>query len=435
MKLRSLIVATVLLLALIGTLYWSEHKKPSEEASTASANSPTILKLDEAGVTKIEWKKKDAAPLVLTRTDSTWKITEPQPFAADQNTVSGVLSSLSNLGSERVVEDKASDVKQYGLDPPAIEVDVTGKDSKTQKLSLGDSTPTGSAVYTMLAGDPRVFTIPSYTKSSIDKNLNDLRDKRLLTVNSDKVSRLELIRKHQTIEFGRDKDEWQILKPKPMRADNFEVGELARKLTDARMDLSADSKAAASSFAHGTPVATAKLTDQSGTQELELRKNKDTYYATSSVVAGAYKVDSDLGQALEKNVDDFRNKKIFDFGFNDPDKVEMHSDSNGCFLTKGGNDWWSNGKKMDAAGVEDLVSQLRDLSASKFVESGFSSPSIEITVVSDSGKRVEKVAIAKAGDGYIAKRDDDSSLYQLSASSVDELKKSASELKPAATKK
>ena len=103
------------------------------------------------------------------------------------------------------------------------------------------------------------------------------------------------------IEFGRNQDEWQILKPKPLRADSTQVGELVGKLTDARMNLadSAESgKQAEADFAHGTPVAMAKVTDESGTQELQIRKSKDDYYAKSSVVEGAYKVDSGLAQSL-----------------------------------------------------------------------------------------------------------------------------------------
>jgi hypothetical protein len=438
MKLRSLILATIVLLALAGALYWSNRKQASaaETAKVSADTAPVILKVDEAAVDKVELKNKDAAPIVLAKKDASWEITAPAPYAADQNSVSGLLSSLSPLNSERVVEDKAADLKTYGLDPPAAEVDVTTKDNKTQKLLIGDDTPTGSAVYTVLAGNPRVFTIASYKKTSIDKNLNDLRDKRLLTVSPDKVSRLEVIRKNQTIEFGRDKDEWQILKPKPMRADTYQVGELVRKLTDARMDLSAaDSKVAAPGFAHGTLIATAKLTDQSGTQELELRKAKDDYYAKSNVVPGVYKVDSDLGKSLDKSVDDFRNKKIFDFGYTDPEKIELHLDSTAYFLTKGGNDWWdAKGKKIDAASADGLLFQLRDLTASKFVDTGFANPSIEVTVTSNSGKRIEKVAIAKSGDEYIAKRDNDASLYALNASSIDELRKAAAGLKPAAGK-
>ncbi len=410
MKLRSLALAAFVLLALLGTLYWSDHRKP-EEAKASAETSPTILKLDEYAITGFEIKRKDAEPIVLEKNGSgAWQITQPKPLNADQSTVSGMLSTLSNLSSDRLVEDKISDLQQYGLAPPAVEVDLSEKNNKMQKLLIGDATPTGSAVYAMLAGDPRVFTMASYHKTSLDKTVNDLRDKRLITLSADKVSRVDLTRKNQEIEFGRNKDEWQILKPKPLRADSIQVGELVGKLADARMDLSGadrSSQEASEAFARATQVATAKVTDPSGTQELQIRKNKDTYYAKSSVVEGAYKVDPSLGQALDKGLDDFRNKKLFDFGYNEPEKIELHNGSKAYFLTKGGADWWSNGKKMEAGSVEDLIAKLRDLAASKFVDSGFANPTIEATVTWDNGKRVEKISMAKSGSGYIAKREND----------------------------
>lgn len=438
MKIRSLILAAFVLLVLTVTLYWSDHRKPAEDTAKASADTPpSILKLDEATITKVELKRKAAEPIVLTKNSSgAWQITQPKQLSADQSAVSGVLSTLSTLDSERLVEDKASDLKQYGLDPPAEEADITEKDNKEQRLLIGDETPAGNAVYAILAGDPRVYTMASYHKTSIDKSLNDLRDKRLLTVSAEKVSRLELIRKNQEIEFGRNRDEWQILKPTPLRADSVQVGELVSKLADARMDLSgsdADSKKIDAAFAHATPVATAKVTDQSGTQELQVRKDKDTYYARSSLVEGTYKIDSGLGQALDKGLEDFRNKKLFDFGYNEPGKIELHNESKARFLIKSGPDWWSNGKKMDAGGVQDLIAKLRDLAASKFVDSGFRNPAIAITVTSEDGKRVETLAIAKSGSNYIAKRENEPTLYQIDSSSVDDLQKAADDIKPAVT--
>jgi hypothetical protein len=436
MKIRSLIVATVVLVALVGTLYWSEHRKPSEEAAKAPADTaPAILKLDEGSIARIELKKKDAAPIVLTKGNSgTWQISAPKPLVADQSAVSGITSTLASLTSERLVEDKASDLSPYGLSQPAFEVDVTGKDNKTEKLLLGDETPAGSAVFAMTSNDPRIFTLASYKKTSIDKGLNDLRDKRLITMTADKISRVDLARKSQEIEFGRNQEEWQILKPKPMRANSVQVGEMITKLTDARMDLSgsdADNKEIASAFAKATPISTVSVTDQSGTEQLQVRENKGTYYAKSSAVEGVYKVGSDLGQAVDKGLDDFRNKKLFDFGFNEPSKLEMHSGSTAYYLTKGGADWWSNGKKMDADGVETYISDLRDLAAGKFVESGFSNPAIEISVTSGDGKKTEKVSLTKSSDGYIAKRENDATLYQLDAAAVDKLVKEAADIKPA----
>ena len=82
---------------------------------------------------------------------------------------------------------------------------------------------------------------------------------------------------------------------------------------------------------------------------------------------------------------------------------------------------------------EPIIADLRDLLASKFVESGFGNPAIEITVTSDSSKRVEKVSIAKSGENYVGKRENEATLYQLSTSSVDALQKAAEGIKPAST--
>jgi hypothetical protein len=435
MKTGGLLVAAAVLAALTGALYWSDHHKPAESAATpAEAPPPKILTLKDTDISKIEIKKKGADEVTLAKNDAgKWQITSPQTLSADQDAVSSIVSTLSSLSSERLVDDKAGDLKQYGLTEPAIEVDITTKD-KPAKLLIGDDTPTGNGAFATLAGDPRVFTVASYTKTSVDKTAGDLRDKRLLTADFDKVSQIELLAKKQDLVFGRNKDAWQILKPKPLRADNFQVEDLSRKLKDAKMDLSPaglDAKKAAAAFASATPVATAKITDSAGTQELQIRKSKDDYYAKSSAVPGVYKVASDLGTGLDKSLDDFRSKKLFDFGFDDPNKVEMHDGSKAYFLTKGGQDWWSDGKKMDAESVQSFIDKVRELSAAKFVDSGFSSIAIDVAVTSNDGKRVERVLVSKNGDKYVAKRENEPALYELDSTAVVDLQKSAADVKPA----
>jgi uncharacterized protein DUF4340 len=440
MKTSGLIVAAAVLAALTGALYWSDHHKAAEKTASISADTPPkILTLKDADISKIEIKKKGAEEVALAKNDAgKWQITAPKPLSADQDSVSSMVSTLSTLGSERLVEDKANDLSQYGLTQPSLEADITLKDNKSQKLLIGDDTPTGSGAFAMVAGDPRVFTVASYTKTSVDKNANDLRDKRLLTADFEKISQMELIVKKQDIAFGRNKDAWQILKPGPLRADNFQVEDLVRQLKDAKMEAGAsdtDEKKAASAFASGIPLATARVTDSAGTQELQVRKSKDDYYAKSSAVAGVYKVSSALGKGLDKSLDDFRNKKLFDFGFDEPNKVEMHDGAKAYFLTKGGQDWWSDGKKMDAGSVQSFVDKVRELSASKFADSGFSTPVINLAVTSDDGKRVEKVLLSKAGDQYLAKRENAPALYEIPSIAVSDLQKSAADVKPAAEPK
>ncbi|HOK47473.1 MAG TPA: DUF4340 domain-containing protein, partial [Bryobacteraceae bacterium] len=369
-----------------------------------------------------------------------WEITAPKPLPVDQDAMNSMISSLASLTSDHLIEEKAEDLSAFGLTKPSVEIIVTLADGQTRNVLIGDETPTGYSYFAGLRGDPRVFTIASYTKSNIDKTSNDLRDKRLLKFDSDKLTRVELDAKGQVLEFGKNnQNEWQILKPRPLRADGGMVEELIRNLRDARMDLSfpeEELKKAPSAFASATRVAVARVTDASGTQELQVRRDKDNnYYARSSAVEGVYRIASYVGDALDKRLEDFRNKKVFDFGWNDPTKVEVRDGDKHTVYEKSGDKWMSAGKQMDSASVHTVIDKLRDLSAERFPEKGFGTPSLEFVVTSNEGKRVEKVLIAKSGDEWIARRENEPSLYQLAASAVEELQKALSEVKEAAPEK
>ncbi len=361
MKSKGLLTASFLLLVLSGAIWWSNKKAATADKAPVESTTVKLLNVTEDQVQEIEIKKRAGESIRLQRHDSNWQIAAPEPLRADPDAVSSMLSTLSSLSSDRTVDEKATSLDQYGLTQPAIELNIADKNKKTTKILIGDETPAGSAVYAAIAGDTRVFALSGYKKNSFDKSANDLRDKRLLTFDSDKVSSIELTAKKQTIALGRSKDEWQIVSPKPFRADRAQVEELLRTLRDAKMDLSGseDGKKVAAAFGSGTAVATVRVTDVSGTQELQVRKNKGDYYANSSAVAGVYKISSGTA-GLDKSLDDFRNKKLFDFAFADPDKVELHDGPKSYFLTHSGSDWWSNGTKMDAGAVSALVDRIRD---------------------------------------------------------------------------
>jgi hypothetical protein len=90
----------------------------------------------------------------------------------------------------------------------------------------------------------------------------------------------------------------------------------------------------------------------------------------------------------------------------------------------------SGAKQMDSPSVQSVVDKLRDLSATKFLDSGGGgAPVLELMVSSNNGKRVEKVSITKQGDAYFAKRENEPSIYQLDVKAVDDLQKAASQVK------
>lgn len=437
MKIRGLLIAVVVLIILGGVLYWSSHRKTPPAPATASL---PIVKVDPASVTGLTIAQKNAPPVTLTRSGpNQWQITAPKGALADANTVSGVLSNLNPLPSQRVIDDKATDLSPYGLQNPLVTIDLSKKNSKTEKLLLGDDTPTGDAVYVTLAGSGKVFTAASYIKNSLNKSFDDLRDKRLLPIDSASVTTIDLDRKPQPVDFGRVQNGWQIQKPEPYRTDTFQVEDLLTQLTRAKMDTLTAPEAANKAFAHAVPFATAKITGSAGTDTLEVRKDKDDYYARSSLLPGVYKISSDnstaLSEALARSLDDFRNKQLFSFGYTDPDKIEYHAGSTSLTLMHAGTAWTSNGQQMDTSSAEALVSALRDLAATKFATSGFTKPDIDITITWGGGKHTDHVEIVRTKDGGLAKRDDGPSLYQIDAVTLNELTNAVKDVKPAAPAK
>ncbi len=435
MRIRGLLAAVVILAALGGAVYWSKKAKEADADKPDPNAPPKILTIAEDQFQQIEIRKSGAETILLRKNDAgKWEMGSPKTWAVDQDAAGSMASTLSSLTSGRLVEEKAADLSVFGLSSPGLEVEVRTKDGKTHKLLVGDESPAGGGYFVKLLGDPRVFTIASFNKTSLDKSPTDLRDKRLLTFDSEKLSRVELAVKGQAIEFGKNnQNEWQIIRPKPLRADGGRVEDLIRKLKDARMDTltaEADAKKAESAFAKGARVAVAKVTDVSGTQEIEVRKDKDnTYYARSSVVEGAHKVGSDLGEALNKGLDDFRNKKLFDFGWSDPSKIEIREGARLTTYEKSADKWMSGSNQMDSTSVQGLIDKLRDLSAAEFAEQGFTTAIFEAKVASNDGKRVENVLISKQGDNYFAKRENEPSVYKLETQAVQDLQKAAADVK------
>ncbi|MBS1823686.1 MAG: DUF4340 domain-containing protein [Acidobacteria bacterium] len=436
MQLRGLLTALVLL-AVLSVGVWYGNKQKAEEEKRGPKDTPKILTIAEDQLTQLEIKRGDGKNTTLKKTDK-WQITAPESLQADQDAVGAIATAIGSLTADSVVEEKAGDVSTFGLNSPKVVVIITKKDGKTATLKIGDEMATGSGFYAMIDGDPRLFTISTASKTSFDKTALDLRDKRLLTFDADKLTRVELSGKGTPVEFGKNgQNEWQIVKPKPMRADNWAVEELVRKIKEAKMDTTVseeDAKKAAGNFASGTKIAVAKVTDASGTHEIEIHKKENDYFAKGSAVAGIHKVSNELGEGLDKGLDDFRNRKLFEFGFSDPTKLEVKSaDGQTKVYTKTGEKWMRGSEAMDSVSVQSFIDKLRDLSAVQFKESGFATPVLDLRVTSKDGKLVDHVQISKGpGADAFAIRVNEPTVYQISMAALTELETTAGAIRPPA---
>jgi hypothetical protein len=434
MRPKGLLIAVVLLAVLGGGIWYSNKRQALKDKEPAAGAGPKIVSIAEDRFREIHLLKAGADPIVLRRDSGKWAIIAPEAFPADPEAAATLASSLSSLSADKTVEDSPIDLPGFGLGSPFLLVQVIEKDGKRVELSIGDDTPANSGAYARVSGDPHVYTVASFVKTSLDKSVNDLRDKRLLIFDAEKLTRLKLAGKGPAIVFGRNgQNEWQIVEPRPLRADSGQVDVLLGKLRDAKMDLAADSEEAAKKFKTASTVGLALVTDSSGAQAMEIRKDKDNnYYARSSNGPNVYKVAADIGEAMNKGLDDFRNRKLFDFDFSDPSKLDI---TNGAAApityAKSGDKWLAGPRTVDSEGVQNLIDKLRDLTATKFAEQGGQTV-FEAGVVSNGGKRTERVIVGKRGEEYFAQREGEPSIYELDAKAVEGLEKAAHDVKDAA---
>lgn len=431
MKFRGLLAAVVVLVVLGGLLWWSGHHKSKP---LPNPEKPSIVKVNPVSVEKLTLNRRGAQPIVVARTQpKQWQIQSSGPYLASAHAVNGMLSALADFRAQRVIEEKPTNLGEYGLSDPEFKLQIAEKSGAPVTLSFGDLAPTSHGVYAMVSGDSRVFLAPDWAKLDLDKSLDDLRDKRLLPVDPNTVIDFSLVHPDQTIRFIRAHGGWQIEQPQSYRTDTFQVEDLLNQVVDAQWMASTVPAKAEAAFAHGKPVATVKLAGSTGQQSMEIREDDGNYYSKSSDAPGTWQIDAAVGEAVSRKLDSFRNKQLFSFGYaSDPDKIEVHAGSKALFLTRSGSTWWSVGTKMDAGSVEDLVSAMRSLAATRFVDEGFTSPTIRVIATSGGGKKVEAVEIEKTKAGAIAKRTDGPTLYAINSDSLDMLTNAINAVRPAA---
>ena len=429
LKPQGLIAALAALAVLGGYAYWAQKHPKTDLAAAGAAEAPKILTLTADQIQSITIKKTGADTITATKSGDRWQVAGGDgatPVAADSDAIAALTGAVSPLPSDRLIDEHPSNLSAFGLDNPAEEIDIATKDGKIQKLLFGSDTPSGGGMYAKLDADPKVYTVGTPTKSAFSKTLADLRDKHLLTLNSDKITSVTLTAKGPAVEFSKNSGgEWQITKPKPLRADGPSVDDLLGKLKDAKMDLSATVSAA--DFAGAAKVGSATFVDDKGPQTIEIRKAKDaTIYAKSTAVEGVYKVAADIGTAIDKSADDFRNKKLFDFGFTDPSKLDL----GGKLYEKTGDKWFSGSTQLDSASIQNVVDKLRDLAAARFPDKISGTSALTLAVTWGEKSKVDKVVIDKSGADYIAVRDGDSTAYGLDGKTFDDLQKAIGDIKP-----
>ena len=173
---RSLLVLLVILAGLVGYIYFVESKKP--ETTGVGEPKAKVFEVVSDKIDEVRVKAASGDRTLLRKTGGAWQVVEPSAMKADEAEVSAITSGLASLEIQRVVDEKPSDLAQYGLAQPRVEVAFrTGGDAKTdQTVQLGDKTATGGDMYAKY-GRP-AQGLPHLRVPRVDLQQDDVRPAR-----------------------------------------------------------------------------------------------------------------------------------------------------------------------------------------------------------------------------------------------------------------
>jgi hypothetical protein len=439
MGLKSTLALLVVLIGVVAYIYFVDAKKPVDDAA-AKEKAFTGIKADD--IEELQITSAEGEMSRLQKIDGRWQIVEPAKADADQTEVSNITTSLASIDIDRVVDDNASNLKQYGLDPPRIDVGFRTTGSKDlRRILVGEKTPTGGDLYAEVPGKKRVFLVNSFLDSTFNKNTFALRDKKVLAFDRDKVDSLELVSGDTSLAFTKTSDtDWRITKPLNGRGDFGAIDGALERIASLQMQgITAENGDDPKKYGLDRPTAVITVGIGSSKATLSLGKTDNAVvYAKDSARPMIFTVAPTVSTDLFKDVAEYRRKDLFDSRTFTTDQITLTRGAETVTLTKSkaadGRETWKNGagKEVDAMKVDDLLSRVTALRADKVqaqADPALKMPALTVTVRYDE-KQMETVTMAHAGAGIAASRADEPGSATIASTAVfDEVMKAIDAVK------
>ncbi len=434
-RLASTLAMVVVLAGLGAYIYFVDSQK---SADGGEVKEKAFGELSPEDVEEIQLGLPDAKPAKLVKTSGTWRLVEPTAADADTNEVQSLVTSVSSLDIQRVVDEKGGDLAQYGLAPAQIDLSFKVKGQAAPKhILFGSKTSTGGDIYAKLADSPRVFLVAAFLESSLKKDPFSLRDKAILKVDRMKVDGFTVTTGKGTMEFAKKDANWTIVKPVAARADFGAVEGAIERLVSTNMQaLTAEDAGDLKAYGLDKPTATMVVKTGSSAATLILGKTENSVvYAKDVSRPMVFTVAPILVTDVAKDLSEFRRKDVFDFRSFNADRVEFNRGSTTQVFEKKkekDKDVWKNssGANVDMAKIEDLLTKVSGLRASSFEATAPAALKTPVlTVKTDFGGQSEMVTIAKAGTDALAARADEPGAAKLDAAALDEVVKALDALK------
>ncbi len=211
----------------------------------------------------------------------------------------------------------------------------------------------------------------------------EAEEKKLVILDTDQVSKIQLDSPKGKIELTKSDDTWKVTAPVTADADKLTVDNLLRAIRDAELKRTVEEKPEdLAKFGLAEPETKVLLTLNDGkTVKLEFGKKTPigfSAYVRRNDEPAVLLTTETLRTGMQKELSDVRDKTILSFNDADVKAITISGvEAEPTVLRKEGNSWSITSpveRKADDAQVRSLLSSLRSLRASGFVDDAGSPP-------------------------------------------------------------
>lgn len=432
-RLRSTLVLIVVAAGLGAYIYFVESERAPASETTPKAK---VFTVESDAIQELEITSSKGETTTLSRQEGQWKITAPAAADADSSEISSITSSLASLENQRTVEENATDLVPFGLEPARIQVAFkTDPAGQPTRLLLGSKTPTGSDMYAKKADSPDVFLVSGYLDTTFDRNTFDVRDKSVLKFDRNAVSSLTVEAPGQPrVELSKSGSDWTMKAPWQSRGDYGAIEGLVGRVASGQMKtLVTESADDLGKFGLDKPAVTVTVGAGSAQASLAIGSTTEDagFYARDASRNLVFTVDQAFVDELRKAPHTFRPKDLFDFRTFTGDRLEIaRGDSSTVFerLKREGENaaetWKQTSPALDVpeSKITDFLSKISTLRADDFVDAlpARRDEVARVTTRYGTDGKEERVTFFKAGTDILATRPNESGAARLAGTAFGE---------------
>jgi len=428
MKWKNILFTSLFLAACL--IYLKVSKQRDEDTL-----DPKLVPFHKESIERIALSWSSENIVCFKRGQDEWWLETPVEARASEKEIDGLLRELEDVTVKDGIDLQRAktNLADYGLDHPQLTLSLEGTEGRFS-LSMGKKDPEESWIYIACEGaqldrlqELDVFLVKAPLLSRLQKSAFELRDKRLVRFDKNRIEELSISNKADTFicNIGQD-NQWHLTEPMKALGDKARIQSLINDIDKLRIRRFLKQSSDFSSYGPVQVQVGLREKDEALPTLFFLGAPHDQdpgfVYAWTEDNPWICLTDSAMLEALAITLYEMRNKTVTKF---DSDKVELLEIERGkeqILLEKRdllqSRDWWLKQPmewKANTHAVENLLFEMESLIALDFVEDqpqdvspyGLKQPRARVTVhlSPNAEKEPERTQTLLIGNTVVGKSD------------------------------